>query len=158
MLQLHLSDQQFNCLLKCDLYILEAWRYLKMIFAIYMYQPISSTFISMLDMNLTHWGRDKMAAISQTTFSSAFSWMKMFELRLKFHWSLFLRVQLTIFQCWLVYRRIYESLGLNELINPLWVHYDNSRDSQSFFIKSGIKIRLVLNWYLILLYLGSYRE
>ena len=32
---------------------------------------------------LTHWGRDKMYAISQTTFSSAFSWMKMFELRLK---------------------------------------------------------------------------
>ena len=27
---------------------------------------------------LTHWGRDKMAAISQTTFSSAFSWMKTF--------------------------------------------------------------------------------
>ena len=25
----------------------------------------------------THWGRDKIAAISQTTFSSAFSWMKM---------------------------------------------------------------------------------
>ena len=49
---------------------------------------------------LTHWGRDKMDAISQTTFSSAFSWMKMFELRLKFHWSLFLRVQLTIFQHW----------------------------------------------------------
>ena len=47
---------------------------------------------------LTHWGRDKMAAISQTTLSSAFSWMKMLEFRLKFHWSLFLRVQLTIFQ------------------------------------------------------------
>ena len=30
-----------------------------------------------------------MDAISQTTFSSAFSWMKMFEFRLKFHWSLF---------------------------------------------------------------------
>ena len=28
----------------------------------------------------THWDRDKMAAISQTIFSSAFSWMKMFEL------------------------------------------------------------------------------
>ena len=41
---------------------------------------------------LTHWGRDKVDAISQTTSSSAFSWMKMFELRLKFHWSLFLRV------------------------------------------------------------------
>ena len=28
--------------------------------------------------SLTHWGRDKMAAIFQT-FSNAFSWMKMFE-------------------------------------------------------------------------------
>ena len=46
---------------------------------------------------LTHWGRDKMAAVSQTTLSNAFSWMKMLELRLKFHWSLFLRVQLTKF-------------------------------------------------------------
>ena len=42
---------------------------------------------------LTHWGRDKMDAISQTE-------MKMFEFRLKFHWSLFPRVQLTIFQHW----------------------------------------------------------
>ena len=36
---------------------------------------------------LTHWGRDKMDAISQTTFSNAFSWMKVFESRLKFHWN-----------------------------------------------------------------------
>ena len=49
---------------------------------------------------LTHWGRDKMDAISQTTFSSAFSWMKMHEFRLRFHWSLFLRFKLTIFQHW----------------------------------------------------------
>ena len=49
---------------------------------------------------LTHWGRDKMATVSQTTLSNAFSWMKMLEFRLKFHWSLFLRVQLTIFQHW----------------------------------------------------------
>ena len=35
---------------------------------------------------LTYWGRDKMAAISQTTFSNAFSWMKMYEFRLRFHW------------------------------------------------------------------------
>ena len=41
---------------------------------------------------LTHWGRDKMAAISHTTFSSAFSWMKMCEFRVNFLWSLFLRV------------------------------------------------------------------
>ena len=29
--------------------------------------------------SLTHWGRNKMDAISQTTFWSAFSWMKIFE-------------------------------------------------------------------------------
>ena len=49
---------------------------------------------------LTHWGRDKMVAISQTTLSNPFSWTKIFEFRLKFHWSLFLRFQLTIFQHW----------------------------------------------------------
>ena len=42
----------------------------------------------------------KIDDISQTTSSSAFSWMKMFEFRLKFQWSLFQRVQLTIFQHW----------------------------------------------------------
>ena len=52
------------------------------------------------DLALTYWGRDKMGAISQTTFSSAFSWMKMLKFRLKFHWNMFLRVQLTIFQHW----------------------------------------------------------
>ena len=29
----------------------------------------------------THWGRDKMAAIFQTTFSNAFYWMKMYQFR-----------------------------------------------------------------------------
>ena len=48
----------------------------------------------------THWGREKMAAIFQTTFSYAFSWMKILKFRLRFHWSLFPRVQLTIFQHW----------------------------------------------------------
>ena len=86
---------------------------------------------------LTHWGRDVVVAISQTTFSNAFSWKKLFEFRLGFHWSLFLRFELTIFQhwfrqwlgagqatshClyqwWLVYWRIYASLGLNELMWP----------------------------------------
>ena len=49
---------------------------------------------------ITHCGRDEMAAIFQTIFSNAFSCMKMFEFRLTFHCSLFLRVQLTIFQHW----------------------------------------------------------
>ena len=40
---------------------------------------------------LTHWGRDKMAAMYHTAFSNAFSWMKMFKFRLRFHWSFFLK-------------------------------------------------------------------
>ena len=51
-------------------------------------------------MMLTYWGRDKMAAIFQMTFSNAFPWMKVYEFWLRFHWSLFLRVQLTIFLHW----------------------------------------------------------
>ena len=76
----------------------------------------------------------QMDAISQMTFSNVFSWMKMFDFRLKFHWSLNPMVQLTIFQqwfrwwpsagqatshylkqWWLFYWRIYASLGLSEL-------------------------------------------
>ena len=59
---------------------------------------VIAAYIHMMKVHLTHWGRDKMAAISQSTLPSAFSWKKKSELRLKFHWSLFLRVQLTIFQ------------------------------------------------------------
>ena len=40
-----------------------------------------------------------MAAIFQT-YSNGFPWMKMYEFWLKFHRSLFLGVQLTIFQHW----------------------------------------------------------
>ena len=43
---------------------------------------------------------DKMAVISQTIFSDAFLWVKSFAFWSKFHWSLFLRVQLTISQHW----------------------------------------------------------
>ena len=49
---------------------------------------------------LRHWGRHKMADISLTTFSNVFSSMKMFGFGLKFRCSLFLWVQLTIFQHW----------------------------------------------------------
>ena len=47
---------------------------------------------------LTYLPLDKMFAISQTIFSSAFYLMKMFEFRSNFHWSLFLGVQLIITQ------------------------------------------------------------
>ena len=46
---------------------------------------------------MPHWGQDKMVNISQMTFSNAFSLKKMYEFRLIFHWSFFLRVRLTIF-------------------------------------------------------------
>ena len=46
----------------------------------------------------THLSLDKMAAFSQTTFSNAFSWMKMYEFHLRFHWNLFLWYKLIIFQ------------------------------------------------------------
>ena len=49
---------------------------------------------------LTQWGRDEMAVIPPTTFSKAFLWMQMCKLRLRFHWNLFPRVQLTLLQHW----------------------------------------------------------
>ena len=49
---------------------------------------------------LTQHPLDKMAAISQTTFSDAVSWMKSFVFWFEFHWRLFLRVQLTISEHW----------------------------------------------------------
>ena len=52
------------------------------------------------DQSWLSWGRDNMAAISQTTLSNTLSWMKSFEFWIKLHWSMFLRVQLTIFQHW----------------------------------------------------------
>ena len=42
---------------------------------------------------LTHLPLNKTTAISQTIFSYEFSWMKNFVFLLRFHWSLFLRVQ-----------------------------------------------------------------
>ena len=50
-------------------------------------------------LHLAHLFLDKMAPISQTLFSYAFSWMESLVFWLKFHWCLFLRVQLTITQC-----------------------------------------------------------
>ena len=49
--------------------------------------------------SLKHWCQDKMAAIYHT-FLKAYSSMKMYEFQLKFHWSLFPIVQLTISLHW----------------------------------------------------------
>ena len=57
-----------------------------------------------------------MAACSQTTLSNAFSWMKIMEFLLKFHWSWSVPSH-HLDQWWLDHWRIYASLGLNELMN-----------------------------------------
>ena len=85
---------------------------------------------------LTQWGRNKIATVFQAAFSNAFSWMKIFVFWLKFHWRLFLRIQMTKDSTdsdnslamnrqqaitWtnvvIGYRRIYASLDLNKLIS-----------------------------------------
>ena len=45
---------------------------------------------------LTHWSWDKMATNLQTTYFNALYSMKKFLLRLKFHYSLFLKAHLTM--------------------------------------------------------------
>ena len=75
-----------------------------------------------LDQHLTHPGRDKMAAIFHTTFLIAFSLMKMFEFRLEFHWSLFLRFQLTINHHWF---RLWHGAdqATSNYLNQWWLDY-----------------------------------
>ena len=87
-----------------------------------------------------------MDTIWQTTFSSAFSWIKMFEFLLKCHWSLFLRVELTIFQNWfwqLAWRRpgdkplsepMIVSLPTHICVTrPQWVNTLRPRLNNSYF-------------------------
>ena len=83
---------------------------------------------------LTHKGGCEIDAILQTIFWNALSWIKMLWFLYTFHWNIFPRVQLTIFQhwlrwwlgadqaashylnqWWLFYWRMYASLGINEL-------------------------------------------
>ena len=104
-----------------------------------------------------------MAVIFQTTLSNSFSSLKMFEFLLNFHWSLFLRVHLTIahhwFRWWLgadqatshylnqgwkVYWRIYASLGLNELRDFLH-HWSFTQQNPMTFAHKGVVITKL--WY-----------
>ena len=96
--------------------------------------------------SLTHWGRDKMAAISQTTFSNEFSWMKMYEFRLTFHWSWFLGVQSTIFEHW-----FRQWLGADQAsshyLNQRWLDYRRICVTRPQWVNTERK-----SWKLILLY------
>ena len=57
-------------------------------------------FTHLLVSPLTHLPLDKMTAILQMIFLDAYSWMKKNVFWLKFHWSLFLKTQLTKTQHW----------------------------------------------------------
>ena len=91
--------------------------------------------------------------------SDAFSWITVYKFWLRFHWSLFLRDQLTIFQhwfrewlgtyqvtshylnqWWLDYQCIYASLGINELTHLVL--------KTEYFIWTLPIIQLLMPWHL----------
>ena len=95
------------------------------------------------DKPLTHLPLNKMAAISQTTCLNAFSWMKIFELQIKFHWNMesnwqyvsigsddglaSSRRQVIIWSIAdPVHWRIYAALGGDELNEPTMTHSTNT--------------------------------
>ena len=80
--------------------MLTQWNHQELISILFNVHALNINYKNIVENYLTHWGRDKMDAISQTTISNRFSWVKIYEFRLKFHWSLFVRIQLTIFQHW----------------------------------------------------------
>ena len=87
---------------------------------------------------LTHWGRDKMAAFSQTTLSNEFSWIKILEFRLKIPKVLINNIPaLVLILAWrrpgdkpLSEPMLVRSLTHICVIRPQWVNDD---DPRSFF-------------------------
>ena len=84
-------------------------------------------------LGLTHWGRDKMAAISQTSILNAFSWMKMYEFHWRFHWGLFPKVPVNSIPS-LVQIMIWRRPGASHYLNQWWlaVWYKTKFGSQNF--------------------------
>ena len=88
-----------------------------------------------------------MAANSQTTFSNAFLWKKMFKFWLRFHWNVFPRVQLTIlqhrFRWWLGIKQA-TSHYLNQwcprlpmhicVTQPQWVNILRQKQNGHYFV------------------------
>ena len=76
---------------------------------------------------LTHWCWGKMAGIFQMIFSNAFSSIKLYECRLGFHWSFFLKKPIQIMAwCWLGDKSLSEPMMVSLLMHicitrPQWV-------------------------------------
>ena len=78
-----------------------------------------------------------VAVISQTTFYIAFYWTRSFVFWLKFQWSLFLRVQLTLSQHWFRQRlcaRQATSHYLNQFLSILLAYICCTREKWVKFI------------------------
>ena len=63
-----------------------------------------------------------MVAIFQTTFSNTFSWKKTYKFWLELHWSVFVRVQLTIFQHWFRWWVSADQVT-SHFLNLWWLNY-----------------------------------
>ena len=88
--------------------------------------------------SIKNWGPNIMAAIFQTAFSNAFSWIKIYQFRILFHWSLFPSVQLTIFQHWFRH-----SLATSHYLKQLWSVYwrtDVSPDLSELRYQYGLSV------------------
>ena len=70
---------------------------------------------------LTYFLLDKMAAISQTIFSDAFSWIQSFIFWLIFHGSVFLCIQLTMTQQW--FTQWHGAVGDKPLSEPMLTRF-----------------------------------
>ena len=78
--------------------------------------------------------------ILQTTSSNAFSWMKMYDLLLKLHWRLFLRVSLTLFQHWFIGADHVTRHYLNQWCLVYWCIYASQWGRDKMAAKSKILI------------------
>ena len=132
MLQLHLSDQQFICLLKC--LILETWRY----FFFQIYEVISwdnprqcvycaalllvwlIIFLPSVWTVLTHWGQNEIDDSLQTTVSHAFFFKENILIWIKISLKLIPKVSITNIPA-LVQIMAWRQPGAKQLSEPIMI-------------------------------------
>ena len=131
---------------------------------------------------LTHWSRDKIDAISQTTSSSAFSLMKMFEFRLKFleltchcqkdnlvaEWLNLLRQHLMFYNdyitvvgkksCFGIQILVYGTVETYIYLHMKYLFYNYAKDSHNITQIQKHILRQVFAWQIVGIYVSWYRE
>ena len=79
---------------------------------------------SMCSTQLSHWGRDKMTTVSQTTFWNVCYWIKMYEFWLRIHWGMFLKGLINYISS-LVQIMAWRCPGAKPLSEPMMVKLPN---------------------------------